>query len=174
MFLKSAPATRRRKLKLAFASLFLLPFANASNASQQTAPSTFTVQMTVATTCIINSTSTLDFGSPGMLNANVDSSSNLAVQCTNSTPYNIALDAGQNGGRNVNARKMINGSNTISYLLYSDSARSAVWGNTFGSNTVAATGNRASQNYTVYGRVPPQTTPAPGAYSDTITVVVTY
>ena len=80
MFLKSAPAARRRKLKLAFASLFLLPFANASNASQQTAPSTFTVQMTVATTCIINSTSTLDFGSPGMLNGNVDSSSNLAVQ----------------------------------------------------------------------------------------------
>jgi len=47
MFLKSAPAARRRKLKLAFASLFLLPFANASNATQQTAPSTFTVQMTV-------------------------------------------------------------------------------------------------------------------------------
>ncbi|WP_163468383.1 spore coat protein U domain-containing protein, partial [Klebsiella michiganensis] len=28
--------------------------------------------------------------------------------------------------------------------------------------------------YTVYGRVPVQTTPAPGTYTDTITVTVTY
>jgi outer membrane usher protein len=39
---------------------------------------------------------------------------------------------------------------------------------------VASTGNGASQPFTVYGRVPPQTTPTPGAYSDTVTVTVTY
>jgi hypothetical protein len=47
---------------------------------------------------------------------------------------------------------MTNGASTINYSLYSDSGRTAVWGNTIGTNTVAATGNGASQSYTVYGR----------------------
>jgi spore coat protein U-like protein len=39
---------------------------------------------------------------------------------------------------------------------------------------VSGTGIGSSQNYTVYGRVQAQTTPAPGTYTDTITVTVTY
>jgi spore coat protein U-like protein len=49
-----------------------------------------------------------------------------------------------------------------------------VWGNTVGTDTVAATGSGAAQSYTVYGRITAQTTPAPGTYTDTITVTVTY
>jgi spore coat protein U-like protein len=49
-----------------------------------------------------------------------------------------------------------------------------VWGTTIGTNTVSATGNGASQSYTVYGQVPAQTTPAAAVYTDTITVTVTY
>jgi spore coat protein U-like protein len=41
-------------------------------------------------------------------------------------------------------------------------------------DTVAGVGNGAAQPYTVYGRVLPQVTPAPGAYSDTITITVTF
>jgi spore coat protein U-like protein len=57
---------------------------------------------------------------------------------------------------------------------YTDSGRTIVWGNTVGTDTVSATGNGASQSYTVFGRVPAQTTPAPATYTDTITVTVTY
>ena len=49
-----------------------------------------------------------------------------------------------------------------------------MWGNTVGTDTVSATGSGASQAYTVYGRVPMQTTPAAATYTDTITVTVTY
>jgi spore coat protein U-like protein len=49
-----------------------------------------------------------------------------------------------------------------------------VWGTTINTDAVHAIGNGASQSYTVYGRVPAQTTPAPAAYTDTITVTVTY
>jgi spore coat protein U-like protein len=62
----------------------------------------------------------------------------------------------------------------VTYSLYSDSGRATVWGNTVGTNTVAGTGNGASQSYTVYGRAPAQTTPAAGTYTDTVTVTVTY
>jgi spore coat protein U-like protein len=116
----------------------------------------------------------LNFGSQGVLVANVDNTSTLQVQCTNTTPYNIGLDAGTGSGATVAARKMSSGANTITYSLYRDSGRATVWGNTVGTNTVSGIGNGASQAYTVYGRVPPQTTPAAATYTDTITVTVTY
>jgi spore coat protein U-like protein len=157
-------------LKYAVFALILCTLAHPSHAATTT--STFTVQMTVTSSCVINSSSTLSFGSQGVLVANVDNTSTIQVQCTNTTPYNIGLDAGT--GATVTTRKMTNGANTINYSLYSDSGRATVWGNTIGTNTVAATGSGASQSYTVYGRVPPQTTPAAATYTDTITVTVTY
>lgn len=139
-----------------------------------TTTSTFQVQITIQASCTIVSTATLNFGTQGVLAANVDQTSTLQVQCTNTTPYNIGLDAGTGSGATVAVRKMTSGANTINYSLYTDIGRTTVWGNTIGTNTVAATGNGASQSYTVYGRVPPQTTPAPATYTDTITVTVTY
>ena len=139
-----------------------------------TTTSTFTVQMTIAASCTIVSASTLNFGSQGVLAANVDQTSTLQVQCTNTTPYNIGLNAGTGTGATVATRKMTSGGATINYSLYTDIGRTTLWGNTVGTDTVAATGSGAAQNYTVYGRVPPQTTPAPATYTDTITVTVTY
>ena len=139
-----------------------------------TTSTTFTSQITLAATCVINSASTLNFGNQGILAANVDQTSTIQVACTNTTPYNIGLDAGTGSGATVATRKMTSGGATVSYSLYSDSAHTTVWGTTIGTDTVAATGNGTGQNYTVYGRVPPQTTPAPGTYTDTITVTVTY
>src|SRR3954454_6397225 len=139
-----------------------------------TATSTFTVQVTLTASCTINSAATLNFGSQGILSANVDQTSTLQVQCTNTTPYNIGLDAGVGSGATVAVRKLTSGGNTVNYSLYTDAGRATLWGNTVGTDTVAATGNGAAQSYTVYGRVPSQTTPAPGTYTDTITVTVTY
>ena len=162
----------RRLTFLTLAALLVQPLASIAYAA--TATSTFTVQMTVTSSCVINSASTLNFGSQGVLVANVDNTSTLQVQCTNTTPYNIGLDAGQGTGATVAVRKMTNGASTINYSLYSDSGRTTVWGNTVGTNTIAGTGSGGSQSYTVYGRVPPQTTPGAATYTDTITVTVTY
>ena len=164
----SMQAASRRRRSLALLSLL---FADPSRAA--TATATFKVQITLTASCVINSASTLNFGSQGVLVANVDNTSTLAVQCTSTTPYNIGLDAGQGPGATIAARKMTHGANAVTYSLYSDTNRTVVWGNTVGT-MVAGTGNGASQSYTVYGRVPPQTTPAAALYSDTITVTVTY
>lgn len=45
---------------------------------------------------------------------------------------------------------------------------------TIGTDTLAGTGNGNVQNLTVYGRVPPQATPAAGVYTDTVAITVTY
>lgn len=147
-------------------------FVGAADAATTT--TTFTVQMTITSSCVINSAGTLDFGSTGVLSANVDQTSSIQVQCTNTTPYNIGLDEGAGSGATVAARKMSNGADTVTYSLYSDAGRTTVWGNTIGVNTVSGTGSGAAQDFTVYGRVPPQTTPAAASYADTVTVTVTY
>lgn len=139
-----------------------------------TATSSFTVSITIAATCTVNSASTLNFGNQGILSANVDQTSAIQVTCTNTTPYNIGLDAGTGSGATVATRKMTSSGATVNYTIYSNSGRTTVWGNTIGTNTVSATGNGTGQNYTAYGRIPPQTTPAPGTYTDTITITVTY
>jgi len=140
-----------------------------------TATSTFGVDVTIIAQCLINSAGTLSFGgSQGVLIANVDQTSTILVQCTNTTTYDIGLDAGTGSGASVTTRKLTGGGATINYSLYTNAGRSTVWGNTVSTDTVAATGNGAAQSYTVYGRIPAQTTPAPATYSDTITITVTY
>jgi spore coat protein U-like protein len=154
------------------AAAFLIVLACAAFAA--TATTTMTVQVTITASCTINSAATLNFGTQGVLATNVDQTSTLQVTCTNTTPYNIGLNAGTGSGATVATRKLTSGANTVNYTLYSNSGRTTVWGNTVSTDTVAGTGNGAAQSYTVYGRIPAQTTPAPGAYTDTITVTVTY
>src|SRR2546429_1475867 len=91
---------------------------------------TFTSQISLTAACTINSASALNFGTQGMLAANVDQSSTIQVTCTNTTPYTIGLDAGTGTGATVATRKLSSGGNTVSYTLYSDAAHTTVWGNT--------------------------------------------
>jgi spore coat protein U-like protein len=161
---------------LVFACLFPLSFAYLlpRSAAAGSVTGTFTAQIAIAAACTINSASSLNFGTQGVLAANVDQSSTIQVTCTNTTPYTIGLDAGTGSGATVAARKMSSGGNTVSYALYADAAHTTIWGNTPAGDTIAGTGNGSAQSFTVYGRVPPQGAPAPGNYSDTITVTVMY
>jgi spore coat protein U-like protein len=166
------PYSKFSGYKAALTAGFLLSSVGASHAVSTT--STFAVQLALTATCTINSASALNFGTQGVLAANVDQTSTIQVTCSNTTPYNIGLDAGTGTGATVATRKLTSGANTVNYTLYSDTGRTTVWGNTVATDTVAATGTGAAQNYTVYGRIPTQSTPAPGTYADTITVTVTY
>ena len=139
-----------------------------------TTSSTFNVTITITATCSIASAGSLSFGTVGLLTANIDSTATLSVLCTNTTPYNIGLNAGTTTGATTTTRLLANGATTIGYRMFSDSGRSSNWGNTVGTDTVSATGNGSAQNFVVYGRVPVQTSVAPGTYTDIVTITVTY
>ena len=139
-----------------------------------TVSSNITVSMTIQGECKIQATTNLAFGTDGVIDANVDATSTFDVQCTNTTPYTVALNAGAGTGATTSVRKMTLSGATIDYGLYRDAGRSQNWGNNTGTDTAAGTGSGAVQQSTIYGRVPPQTTPAPGLYQDTIQITVTY
>jgi len=166
---------RRLCLKGALIGVYLLQCVSAPLAA--TATSTFTVQVTIAATCTVNSASTLNFGSQGVLTANVDQTSTIQVQCTNTTPYNVGLDGGTVAGSTVTSRLLAgtttgNTGTTVGFQLYQDAGRTTIWGTTQGTNTVAGTGTGSAQSLSVYGQVPPQATPKPDLYQTTVTATV--
>jgi spore coat protein U-like protein len=138
-----------------------------------TASDTAVVTATVSSNCTIGSTA-VSFGSQGVLTTNIDAQGTLSIQCTSNLPYAVSLNGGNSGATNPTQRKMKSGTPTITYGLYQDSARTQAWGSTTGVDTVSGTGTGLTQNLNVYGRVPPQTTPKPNTYSDTIIATVTY
>jgi spore coat protein U-like protein len=144
--------------------------------AQTTVTDTFGVQITIENFCEITNPTVLDFGTNQLLNANIDATTTFDVQCTNNLPYDVGLDLGSNPTGVT--RRMIDTTLTpdeyVSYELYTSNTYATVWGDTVGTDTVAATGNGAVQTHTVYGRVPPQTTPSADTYTDTVTIEVTY
>lgn len=156
-------------------ALILALWGTASFAATTT--TTFGVSATVVDSCSVSATA-LGFGNVdpvSLASTAVDATTTVDVTCANGTTYDVGLDAGTASGATVTTRQMTSGANTMNYALYSDSGRTTNWGNTVGTDTVAGTGDGTAQSLTVYGRIPSgQGTVPTGAYSDTITVTVTY
>lgn len=144
-----------------------------------TATNTFQATATVISSCTVSGT-TLNFGNSLDTLATptpVSATSTLTVQCTNTTPYTVALNAGSNAGgaSNFSSRTMKSGSNTLAYQLYLDSGHASVWGDgTSSSSTVAGTGTGNAQTLSIYGSLPSLANVVPGSYTDTVTVTVSY
>lgn len=169
-----------RRHRLLAAALVAVSGAAVAPVQATTATGTFQVTATVVSACTVSGT-TLNFGgaiSPLSTGVPLYASSTLSVQCTNTTPYAVSLNAGVNAGgaSNFTARAMKDsGSNSLAYQLYLDSAHSQVWGDgTNSSSTSAGTGTGSTQSLTIYGSIPSLTGAVPGNYADTVTVTVTY
>ncbi|MEK6805839.1 MAG: spore coat U domain-containing protein [Pseudomonadota bacterium] len=145
----------------------------AQAASQST---TFNVTATVVSACSL-SAANLAFGNYDPLSAvNTDGTSTVTVTCSLLTPYNLGISAGTYGS-GVSARKMQigAGTDTLDYSLFRDVLRTLNWGITVGTDTLSALGTGIAVPTTVYGRIGSGQVSAPiGAYSDTVTVTVTY
>lgn len=109
-----------------------------------------------------------------------DTVGTIRVSCTSPDPasstFSIALSPGNSG--NANARAMLSGSHPLYYNLYSNAARTIVWGDDSGGGESVASGfpvpSRASISFSVYGRIPALQNAWVGTYHDSITVTVTY
>ncbi|AOJ87514.1 spore coat protein U [Burkholderia sp. MSMB0856] len=174
-------ASRRRILSASLAAIFafapaLQPVTVAAVYSNGTATAQFNVTLTIQANCAI-AANPLAFGSSGVLTAAINQQTTVSVTCSNSTPYNIGLDAGSVSGSTVSSRLMAgttsgNTSTTVGYQLYQDSGHTTVWGNTQGTDTVGGTGTGSAQVLNVYGQVPTQATPKPDTYQAAVTATV--
>jgi len=131
----------------------------------------FTLTVVIQTACTI-SANPLSFGTYSR--ALLDATTTLSINCTDTTPYNVGLNAGTTTGASVTNRMMTGpGGALLDYSLYSNSARTTNWGNSTGS-WVSGTGSGTAQPLTVYGQIPANQKTISGTYTDTITATVNY
>ncbi|CDG84711.1 spore Coat Protein U domain protein [Janthinobacterium agaricidamnosum NBRC 102515 = DSM 9628] len=140
--------------------------------SGTTASFGFNVRANIINDCLINTTP-VAFGSRGVLSGGIRATGNVTVKCTVANSYRIVLSGG-NVTNAQNDRRMKNAlsNETVSYRL-SSSLDGPIWGDgTAGTTTYDNVGTGASQQVTIYGLIPSQTTPSPGDYSDKVTATV--
>jgi spore coat protein U-like protein len=153
--------------------LGLMPLAELQ-AQSQTVSTTFRVQARVEAVCEVTA-SDLNFGTyTAQAGTPLQGTTLLRATCTPGSTYNVGLNEGTSAGATVNQRKMASGANSLNYQLYSDSARSTIWGNTTGTDTVTGVGTGLAVDHTVYGAVPAAQAVPAGDYADTITVRIYY
>lgn len=170
----NAHLAQRAAFAAGILGFFAAGTAGLNPAQAGTATTTLGVSLTINAGCNVSS-SPVAFPTQTVLSSGVPQTGSVSVTCTNTTPYNIGLDAGGGSGATVSNRLMTGPSSaTVAYGLFQDSGHATVWGNAVGTNTVTGTGNGNAQSVTVYGYIAPQTTPAPGSYADTVNVTVTF
>jgi spore coat protein U-like protein len=131
--------------------------------------------MARAATCTVSVTPVAFGVYPPFSGAPTTSTGTTTVHCV-AGAANVVIALSTGGGGAYASRRMSNGASNLTYQLYSDAARTMIWGNgTAGTVTVSAhVANNGAQNNTVYGQIPALQGVRPGAYTDTITVTVTY
>jgi spore coat protein U-like protein len=143
-----------------------------SQATAATATTTFSVTATVLTNCAITATN-MGFGNYS--GVQLDATATLDATCSTGTPYTIGLNKGTGAGATITTRKMTGpAADLLNYTLSQDAAHAINWGDTVPTDTKAGTGTGAVQPFTVFGRIPASQFVQSGAYSDTITVTLTF
>jgi spore coat protein U-like protein len=130
-----------------------------------------TSAMTLSATPVAFGTYNATVGSP------TDASGTITLTCADGADdlpsLTVSLSTGIAG--TFAPRHMVMGGDNLIYNLYTSAAYATVWGDgTGGTATQSHTTGGNTTSFTVYGRVPAAQYVAPGAYSDTITVTVTY
>jgi spore coat protein U-like protein len=141
---------------------------------------TFNVSSSVAANCTISATD-LNFGAYDPVVANkttaLDVNTTVSVLCTKgSTGVNVGLDLGTHTA--AGNRFMSNGSDSLQYELYSNSAGGTVWSNA-GAGLVTwpvfgPIGAGAGTPHTVFGRIPAGQDVSIGSYTDVVTATVNF
>jgi spore coat protein U-like protein len=106
----------------------------------------------------------------------VDSTGTITYQC-NSKATNISISLSDGSSTTYSPRTLRKGSEILQYNLYSDAARTTVWGDgTAGTSvyTNANPPNNSNVTVTVYGRIPAQQDVSAGSYTDTVSAVINF
>jgi len=108
------------------------------------------------------------------------SSATITVKAPVGTSFNIAIDAGLHYSAGSRRMKKVNGPDKIPHQVFKDAGYSQQWGDSDFDNTfppgssLAGIATEPKTEFTAYGRVILQETPARGLYLDMLTVTIHY
>ena len=142
----------------------------------QTATANLSVTATVTKNCSITTTP-VAFGSYDPIVANaaspLDGTGTVVVTCTKGAGTRIDLGLGSNATGST--RRMLGGTDLLTYELYTDTGRSTVWGAGAGAGqSIPAAPNKNPRTFTVYGRVAAGQDVGAASYSDTVVATINF
>jgi len=129
--------------------------------------------------CTVSATG-VAFGNYNTLSASPDDSTGtISATCLifDAAPD---VDIGTGNSGTYNPRRMSNGSSNLNYNLYTNAARTIIWGNGTGGTSGAVLTTQSTfliwRTYarTVYGRIPASQNVSAGTYGDTLIITVTF
>ena len=170
---------KNQTLRIALVSSFALGSAFVASSSYAgSATANMPVTASIAANCTITA-STLAFGAydPIVTNltANLNNTATLSTTCTTGSSPLITFDQGANAATgstaSAPARQLKSGTNTLNYALFSDSARTSVWGST---GVAPPTSTGTVQTSTVYGDVIGGQNKPVGTYADTVVATIAF
>jgi len=109
-----------------------------------------------------------------------DTVGTISISCNSPDParssFNIAMSAGSSG--NINQRSMLSGQHPLYYNLYTNAARTIIWGDDSGGGESVTSNfpatSRSTVKFNIYGRIPALQNAWVGTYHDSVTVTVAY
>ena len=175
-----------RALTLAVASILAVGVCAVSVNSYAagTATANLAVSASIASSCVIDLTTAVAFGAYDPIVANKaadldNTAGRVSTICSNGFTATVTLGQGSHASTSPAStaaaplRRMSNGTDFLSYTLWSDSLGGTVWGNTPGTGkTTVGTGLPVA--LTVYARVPQNQNVPAGAYTDIVLATVTF
>lgn len=142
-----------------------------------TATTSILLNMTVTNDCSAMTTPDVNFNSAPLVQSFPTVSQAIAVTCTKGSTYTIGINNGANALNNV--RRMVSGSNYMSYDIYKEATTNR-WGGSGAERWTSATASQVStdgllRTYNYTAKVlTSQATPPAGTYTDTLIVDVAF
>ena len=142
-----------------------------------TATTSILLNMTVTNDCSAMTTPDVNFNSAPLVQSFPTVSQAIAVTCTKGSTYTIGINNGANALNNV--RRMVSGSNFLSYDIYKEATTNR-WGGSGAERWTSATASQVStdgllRTYNYTAKVlTSQATPPAGTYTDTLIVDVAF
>lgn len=134
----------------------------------------FVMSNVYAQTCSFTTVTSVNFGAYNPFSATPDNSVGaLTVACTGNggpTPT-ISLSKGNSS---TYSRFMQSGVNQMLYNLYTNAARTQVWGDGSSGTTTVQVPKKATTSVNVYGQIPAGQDVAVGSYTDSIVATVNF
>lgn len=178
---KHGNGTIARALRVAFGVALVAGMSYSASIRAADVTGNLSASSTVVNNCTV-STAPVAFGDYDPVSANDatarDATGTVTVTCTSGAAATVKLGQGANADPGSTdaapLRRLTDGTNFLSYQLYSDAGRTTVWGND-GATDVDHTGTGAAVDLTVYGRIAAgQNTVPAGSYTDTVLVTVSF
>ena len=144
-------------------SMLTINSADAGNAS-----TSLRVSLTIIETCEVSTQGNLDFGSVVRSQPVAAARTDVSVQCSQNTPYQLAVTSDNNF-----ELKSAASTASVAYVLYQDAGHTQIWGRP-GSKIYSGIATGMKENIPIHGAITSSTNVQATKYEDWVRVNVIY